>query len=305
MDNIYGLKLRVTYYARVSTDSDSQYSSIVNQRDYFYNYINSVSNWRYVDGYIDYGISGKSVNNRSNFLRMIKDGINNKFDLILTKSVSRFARNTVDSIKYTDILKSKGVGVFFINDNINTLCNDSEFRLTLMASIAQDEIRKLSESVKFGLQESINRGVVLGNDNILGYRKNKGKLVIDNKESIIVRDIFNLFVSDKYSYKDVSRIINNKYKRKFNSSSIKRILSNYKYKGYYCGRKSRVIDYKSGKRIYYDKDNWVIYEDKNIPKIIDTYVWDKANDIINKRKKKVYRKYDVMCGIHNKRENMC
>ncbi|MBQ6494446.1 MAG: recombinase family protein [Bacilli bacterium] len=297
--NIFDLKLRVTYYARVSTDNDSQYSSIVNQKYFFSNYINNVSNWIYLPGYIDEGISGKSVKDRSNFLRMIDDGINNKFDLILTKSVSRFARNTIDSIKYTDILKSKGVGVYFINDNIYTLNSDSEFRLTLMASIAQDEIRKLSESVKFGLSESINRGVVLGNNNILGYRKDKGKLVIDLDEAVIVRDIFSLFITNKYNYKELSLIINNKYDKRFNSSSIKRILTNYKYKGYYCGRKSRVINYKSGKRINLDNSKWIIYKDRNIPFIIDEGVWDMANNIISS-KKRYKRKYNVICGIHNK-----
>ena len=299
--NIFELKLRVTYYARVSTDSNSQCSSIVNQNDFFNNYINNIDNWEYVPGYVDEGISGKDVKKRNNFLRMINDGINHKFDLILTKSVSRFARNTVDSIKYTDLLKSNGIGVFFINDNINTFLGDSEFRLTLMASIAQDEIRKLSDSVKFGLNESINRGVVLGNSNILGYKKNKGKLVIDDEEAKIVRDVFLLFVTDKYYYSDVAKIINNKYSKKFDSTSIKRILTNYKYKGYYCGRKSRVINYKNSKRISLSKDKWLIYKDNNnVPLIVSENIWNKANEIIKKRKY-CYSNYNIYCGIHKKK----
>ena len=288
--NIFDLKLRVTYYARVSTDNDSQNSSIVNQKDYFYNYINSIDNWVYVSGYIDEGISGKEVSKRDNFLRMIKDGVDGKFDYILTKSVSRFARNTIDSIKYTDLLKSKGIGVYFINDNINTLSNDSEFRL-----------RKLSESVKFGLRESINRGVVLGNNNILGYDKCNGKLYINKEEAIIVKDIFNLFVTDKYSYRKVALIINNKYNKRFDSTSIKRILTNYKYKGYYCGRKSMVINYKNSKRISISPDNWIIYKDNiNVPSIVSEDIWDRVNNIINNRYNN-RGKYNVMCGIHNKR----
>ena len=298
--NIYDLNIKVTYYARVSTDNCTQSSSIVNQRDFFYNYINNVKNWKYIDGYIDEGISGKDVKNRVNFLKMIKDGIDGKFDLILTKSVSRFARNTIDSIKYTDLLKNNGVGVIFINDNINTFNNDSEFRLTLMASMAQEEVRKLSESVKFGLRESINRGIVLGNNNILGYIKNKGKLLIKEDEAIIVRDIYKLFITDKFNYSDLARIINNKYNKLFNSTSIKRILTNYKYKGYYCGRKSIVIDYKHNKRINVNKDDWIIYKDnKNVPSIVSEYIWDKANDIIDRRNNN-NNKYRVLCGIHNK-----
>lgn len=302
-DDIYNLHLRVTYYARVSTDNDTQSSSIVNQRDFFNKYISNIESWSLVDGYIDEGISGKEVTKRSNFLRMIRDGVNNKFDLILTKSVSRFARNTIDSIKYTDLLKSKGIGVIFINDNINTFSSDSEFRLTLMASIAQDEIRKLSENVKFGLKQSIDRGVVLGNSNILGYVKDNGKLKIVEEEAIIVRDIFNLFVTNNYTYSVVARIINNKYNKNYDSTGIKRILTNYKYKGYYCGKKSLVIDYKYGKRINIDKDNWVLYKDnEHVPVIVKESIWDKANDIIdkrcNKRKNNIYNK-KVLCMNHN------
>lgn len=301
---IYDLPLRVTYYARVSTDCDTQVSSITNQVVYFDNLIKSCKNWEFVSGYVDEGISGKDVKKRDNFLRMIRDGMNRKFDLILTKSVSRFARNTIDSIKYTDLLKNKGICVFFINDNINTFYGDSEFRLTLMASIAQDEIRKLSESVKFGLKQSIDRGVVLGNDNILGYRKDKGKLVIVENEALIVRDVFDLFITDCYSYSGVARIINKKYDKRFDSTSIKRIVTNYKYKGYYCGRKSTVIDYKSNKRENINSRDWVIYKcyDK-VPPIVLEQVWDMANEIVLKRKRNFYKsKYSgkVFCGIHSK-----
>lgn len=301
--NIYELNLKVTYYARVSTDSDTQNTSITNQIDYFKKYINYNPNWQLVTGYIDEGISGKGIKNRINFQKMIKDGLNHKYDLILTKSVSRFARNTIDSIKYTDILKNNGIGVIFINDNINTLQNDSEFRLTLMASIAQDEIRKLSESVKFGLHQSINRGVVLGNNNILGYQKNKGKLVIDSKESSIIKDTFNYFSTNKYTYSSLSRLINQKYHKNFDSTSIKRILTNYKYKGYYCGNKTIVMDYKNNKRKNLSQDKWIIYKDnKNVPAIIDEKLWNKVNKMILTKKKK-YKKnpYHIYCGIHHQK----
>lgn len=300
--NIYDLNLKVTYYARVSTTNDAQSTSIMNQVDYFINMIKNNSNWTFVKGYIDEGISGKSAYKREKFLEMIQDGLNKKFDLILTKSVSRFARNTIDSIKYTTDLLYKGVGVFFINDNINTFLSDSEFRLTLMASIAQDELRKLSESVKFGLQESINRGVVLGNNNILGYQKNKGKLTIHKKESKIVKEIFNLFITASYTYIDVARIINQKYNKKFDSTSIKRILTNPKYKGYYCGRKTMTIDYKNSKRKNIPEEKWIIYKDYNkVKPIVTEEVWNKANLIIDKRKEKKSSPYKgrIICSIHN------
>lgn len=301
--SIYDLSLRVVYYARVSTVSEEQMISIVNQVDYFVNYIKGYSNWQLVDGYVDEGISGKDASKRDNFIRMINDSKDGKFDLVLTKSVSRFARNTIDSIYYTNLLLDRGIGVIFINDSINTFYSDSEFRLTLMASIAQDELRKLSESVRFGLRQSINRGVVLGNDNILGYCKDNGKLVIVEDEAIIVREVFNLFISGIHNYSEISRIINSRYNSKFNSMSIKRILTNYKYKGYYCGKKSEVIDYKKGNRRVIDKGDWIIYRDyDNVPFIVSEDVWDRVNEVIESRKNTYIDKYKnkVFCGVHGK-----
>ena len=301
------LKIKVTFYARVSTDHEEQLSSITNQINYFIQYINNNPNWKLHKGYIDEGISGKNAMNRKNFLKMIEDAKNHKFNLILSKSVSRFARNTIDSIKYTNILLKEGIGVLFINDNINTFYSDSEFRLTLMASIAQDEIRKLSESVRFGLQESIKRGIVLGNNNLLGYQKNKGKLIIIEAEAKIVRDIFLLFKTKKYNYKTLSQIINTKYQLNYDSTRIKRILKNYKYKGYYCGRKSKVIDYKNSKRKKIEEKNWIIYKDNiTIPPIIEESIWNKVNEIIKKRKKTIPKELQVYkdiayCNIHQKK----
>lgn len=303
--SIYDLELRVVYYARVSTEFNTQSTSIVNQVSYFSKFISNVTGWRLVRGYIDEGISGKNIKNRVNFRQMIKDGVNNEYDLILTKSVSRFARNTIDSIKYTNLLLDNGVGVYFINDNINTFSGDSEFRLTLMASIAQDEIRKLSESVKFGLRQSIDRGVVLGSSNILGYEKNNGKLSIVEREACIVRDMFNLFSRGTYSYSELARIINRKYYKNFDSTGVKRVLTNYKYKGYYCGKKSTVINYKNSKRRNYDSSEWVIYKDtKVVPAIVNESLWNKVNDIIIKRSKNRGNKREVFlvfCMLHNKK----
>ena len=173
------LPLYVTFYARVSTDHEEQLNSLENQVMYFENYIRSQDNWTFVPGYVDEGISGTSVNKRDNFLKMISDAKKGKFNLILTKEISRFSRNTVDSIKYTQELLANNVGVFFLNDNINTFDSDSELRLTIMSSIAQDEIRKLSERIRFGYKRSIEKGVIPGNNNFYGYKKNKGKLEID------------------------------------------------------------------------------------------------------------------------------
>ena len=169
--SIYDIPLRVTFYARVSSEKDEQLNSLDNQISYYRDFIKKNANWEFVDGYIDEGLSGISTKKRENFNNMISDAKAGLFDLVITKEITRFARNTLDSIKYTRDLISYGVGVFFQNDNINTLDEDSELRLTLMSGIAQDELRKLSSRIRFGHQEAIKKNVVLGNSRIFGYRK--------------------------------------------------------------------------------------------------------------------------------------
>ena len=165
---IYDIPMRVTFYARVSSDSDEQLNSLDNQIAYYENFIKKNEKWIFVPGYIDEGLSGISTKKRKHFNEMISDAKTGMFDLIITKEISRFARNTLDSLQYTRQLLSMGVGVFFQNDNINTLDEDAELRLTIMSSIAQDELRKLSSRVKFGHQQAIKSSVVLGNSRIFG-----------------------------------------------------------------------------------------------------------------------------------------
>ena len=152
---IYDMPLKVVYYARVSTDKDDQLNSLENQQNYFEEMIAENKNWKFVRGYIDEGISGTAVKNRTQFLNMIEAASLGKIDLILTKEISRFSRNTVDSIKYTEYLLKQGTIVYFLSDNLNTIQEDAEFRLTIMSSLAQDEVRKLSERVKFGINRMI------------------------------------------------------------------------------------------------------------------------------------------------------
>ena len=176
--SVYDIPLRVTYYARVSSESDEQLNSLGNQIAYYEDLIRKNLTWTFVPGYIDEGLSGISTKKRENFNRMIDDAAMDKFDLVITKEISRFARNTLDSIQFTRQLLGYGVGVFFQNDNINTFDEDSELRLSIMSSIAQDELRKLSSRVKFGHQQAIKSNVVLGNSRIFGYTKADGRLVI-------------------------------------------------------------------------------------------------------------------------------
>ncbi|MBR3660775.1 MAG: recombinase family protein [Bacilli bacterium] len=287
---IYDLPLRVTYYARVSTEMEEQLNSLNSQVMYYERLIKRNSNWIFVPGYIDEGISGASVNKRNDFLRMINDAKKDIFDLIITKEVSRFARNTMDSIGYTRNLISYGVGVYFESDNINTFESDAELRLTIMSSLAQEEIRKLSERVKFGYKRSIEKGVVAGSNNILGFKKDHGKLIIIEDEAKIVRKIYELYVYEGIGTTRLSYVLFNKYGYKnsrgkpIDPSNIRDIIRNPKYKGYYCANKSETLDFKTKARRNKPKDKWVIYKDfKNIPPIVSEELWDKANNIIEAR----------------------
>lgn len=290
--SIYDLKLRVTYYARVSTEKDEQVHSLKNQIEYYSDFIKRNQKWTYVDGYIDEGISGTSVNKRESFLKMISDAKLKKFDFIITKEISRFSRNTLDSIKYTQELLSYGAGVLFQSDNINTLMPDAELRLTIMSSIAQDEVRKISERVKFGFKRAIEKGVVLGNNKIWGYRKDAGKLVIDEKEAEIVRLIFDMYATQNMGIRGISARLDNMGIRNnkgnpFSFSTIKNILTNPKYMGYYCGNKTHKFDYKLHDRKYLDQTEWVMYKDEEtVPPIVNEDIWQKANYILRGRSEK-------------------
>ena len=291
--NIYSLPLRVTYYARVSTDQDAQLHSLSAQVKYYEDFIRNNESWEFIDGYVDEGLSGTSTSKREAFLKMIEDAKLHKFDFIVTKEISRFSRNTLDSIKYTQELLKNGVGVLFQSDNINTFMPDSELRLTIMSSIAQDEVRKISERVKFGFKRSIENGVVLGNDRILGYKKDNGKLVIDEKEAKIVREIFDMYATQNLGIRTISaRLADNGYRNSngnpFSFSTIKYVLTNPKYMGYYCGNRSHKYDYRSNDRKYMDKSDWIMYkDDQNVPPIVSEELWNKANCILSARSKKM------------------
>lgn len=188
--------LRVAAYCRVSTDKEDQTNSFESQKLYFENEIRKNPDWELVKIYADEGISGTSTKKRTEFNNMIRDAKNGKIDRIITKEVSRFARNTVDTLQYTRDLKSKGIGVLFCNDNINTLDSDGELRLTIMASIAQEESRKTSERVKWGQKRRMEQGVVFGR-NILGYHLKDGVLTVNEEEAKLVRHIFNKYLEGK------------------------------------------------------------------------------------------------------------
>ncbi|MCL2170674.1 MAG: recombinase family protein, partial [Defluviitaleaceae bacterium] len=252
-------------------------------------FIRGRENWEFAGGYVDEGISGKSVEKRAQFLRMIRDARDGAFDLIITKEISRFSRSTLDSIKYTQDLLGCGVGVLFQSDNINTLLPDSELRLTIMASIAQEEVRKLSERLRFGYRRSIEKGRVLGQNNMFGYEKADGRLTVVEAEAAVVRRIFELYVRGDMGVRRIGRelekegIVSPNTGRMFGSDSIKYILQNPKYKGFYCSGKTVSIDYRQNKRIRMEDADWHVVRDGNIPAIVGEEIWDRANAMYRAR----------------------
>lgn len=286
--SIYDIELNVAYYARVSTEKVEQQASIKHQEEHFEELIHSNNRWKFAGSYIDDGISGIHADKREEFQRMLRDAKLGKIDMIITKEISRFARNTLDSIQYTRELLSYGVCVWFQNDGINTIDDDSEFRLTIMAGVAQDEIRKLSSRVKFGHAQSIKNGVVLGH-RMYGYSNNQGKLELVPEEADMVRMIFQDYASGISTPRIEKKLWDMGYRSlkggKINRDVIKNIIRNPKYKGYYCGGKVKVIDMFTKKQEFLPQSEWVMFKDdgSRVPQIIDEATWEKANAYLRER----------------------
>ena len=302
--SIFDLPLRVTFYARVSTEKYEQLNSLENQVQYYTELIQSKPNWTYVEGYIDEGISGTSTKKRDSFNRMIADAKAGRFDFIITKEISRFSRSTLDSIQYTQELLEHNVGVLFQNDNINTLDTDSEFRLVVMAGVAQDEVRKLSERLKFGFRQSIKNGRVLGNDKIWGYDKQGCKLTVNEREAEPVRLIFELYANQGLGIRRISQKLfemgyASRKGNEFNVLTIRHILQNPKYKGWYCGNKTQSLDYRTKKKAFLDESEWVATPATNVPALVTEELWDRANALYKARSKQMVS-HQSAAEFHNR-----
>ena len=247
-------KRSVAIYARVSTEHEAQLSALENQVDWYRPILAARPEWTLTAQYIDEGITGTSAEKRPQFMKMIADAKQKKFDMIITREVSRFARNTVDTLQFTRMLKEYGVEVFFINDNIKTFDGDGELRLTIMATLAQDESRKTSIRVKAGQQTSMQNGVFYGNGNILGYDRVGKELVINPEQAKTVRMIFDMYLSGmgvmkiQYELEKAGRLTSTG-KTKWFASYISHMLKNSFYCGIITYHKEYTPDYLKQRKI--------------------------------------------------------
>lgn len=245
-------ELRVCAYCRVSTELASQAGSFENQVRYFTEYISSHEGWTLTEIYSDEGRSGTSVKGREGFRKMIIDAEKGLFDRVITKEISRFARNTVDALIYVRKLRGLGIGVSFINDGIDTMQPEGELRLTLISGIAQEESRRTSERVKWGQRRRMEQGVVFGCD-LLGYEVKDGRLIINEAEAETVRYIFGLYVGSGLGARSIANKLNSqgippKKTACWSPAVIRKILKNEKYAGDLIQGKSCTPDHLTHKR---------------------------------------------------------
>ena len=274
-------KRKVAGYARVSTDHDDQTTSYEAQMNYYTEYINSRSDWEFVKMYSDEGISGTNTKKRLGFQEMVEDALNGKIDLILTKSVSRFARNTVDSLTTVRKLKEAGVEIYFEKENIWTLDSKGELLITIMSSLAQEESRSISENVKWSKRKLAAEGAVsFGYANVLGFKLGEnGGFEIDEDEAKIVRYIFGLFLQGE-NPNSIAKILTEKEiptpagKTLWSYQTVKRMLQNEKYKGDALLQKSFTVDYLTKQKKKNEGELPQYYVENNHQAIIDKATFD-------------------------------
>ena len=276
-------------YARVSSDKDDQLNSLENQKSYFANYIKGRVEWEFVGVYWDEGISGTQTTKRTGFNNMIADAMNNKIDLIITKEVTRFARNTVDTLWHARELKERGIGIIFILDNIDTRDADSEYRLTIMASNAQEESRKTSERVKWGQRRQMEKGVVFGRD-LLGYTVKNGILHINPEEVPVVKAIFHKYTNEGKGTHVIARELleegmQPKRMKLWSNVVILRVLRNEKYVGDLCQKKTITPNYLTHKKKYNRGEEDMIYLKDHHEPIISRDLWNRTQEELKRRSK--------------------
>lgn len=280
-------------YCRVSTDQLEQLSSYEAQVEYYTTYITNHPDYELAGIYADEGISGTNTKKREQFNKMIEDCKNRKIDMIITKSISRFARNTLDCLNFVRQLKDLGIGVIFEKENINTLDAKGEVLLSILSSLAQDESRSISENSTWGIRRRFEQGkVALNHTKFMGYDKDEdGNLIINESQAKFVRRIFKDYLDGKGPNR-IARELEEDWvpnwngKAKWYEGSIRKMLSNEKYKGDALLQKTYTVDYLTKKRVENTGQVPRYYVEDNHPAIIDKDMWEAVQ--LEMERKKVF-----------------
>lgn len=295
-------KKKTGAYARVSTDSEEQLTSYSSQIKHYSEMIKSNPDWEFVGVYADEGISGTQVKHRKAFTRMINDAINGKLDIIIAKSISRFARNTLDTLKYIRMLREKNVDVYFEKENIHTLNLSSEMFLTLYSAFAQAESESTSQNIKMGLRAKMKRGELVGSKACYGYTWNKEtqQLEINESEALVVRKIFEMYASGKGNRIIARELNKDGYKTKkgkqWSDASVSRIIHQEKYCGDILQQKSYISDVLTHKQ---EKNNGALpkyYAENHHEGIVSKELWNRVKDICDKKVQKFADENRSMIG---------
>lgn len=272
------------------TEHEAQISALENQVQYYDDILSRHTDWTLVDRYIDEGITGTSIHKRDSFMRMLRDAKEKKFDLIVTRKVSRFARNTVDTLQQTRTLKTYGVEVWFTEDNIWTMNDeDGELRLSIMATLAQNESKKISQRVKAGQMISFKNGVLYGNGNILGYDRVGDKLVVNKDQADTVKRIFELYLKGN-GFRKIQDIMEQEGRKtatgltRWQSGNVNRVLQNLFYCGRIVYRKQYVPDYLVQKKINNHGAVDKVYVEGTHEKLVSPEDFDRAQEIREKHR---------------------
>lgn len=285
-----GTKKRACAYCRVSTDTEEQLTSYETQVTYYENYIKSKPEYEFAGIFADEGITATNTKRRNDFKRMIDAGLSGQFDMIITKSISRFARNTLDCLKYVRLLKDKGIGVYFEKENIDTLDSKGEVLLTILSSLAQDESRNISENSRWGIVRRFQQGKIrVNHTRFLGYDKDEnGELIINEEQAKVVRRIYNEFLSGK-GIRSIGKglqkdnVLTGAGGRKWYDSTVQKILRNEKYSGDALLQKTITTDFLTHKRVKNKGEVQQYYVEDSHPAIIPKEMFQRVQEEIKRR----------------------
>ena len=298
-------KLHVAAYVRVSSDSDDQENSFLTQYDYYNNLISSNPEWTYVDIYADNGITGTELAHRDEFNRMYSDCQDGKIDLIITKSVSRFARNTYDCIDTVRKLKTLGTDVIFEKENINTKSMNSEIELATLGSLAQEESMSISKNVSMGIQQRMKNGTFKQGSIPYGYYKEDDEWKINEEQAKIVRIIFREYINGKSMHKIAEELTEAGIKKnngsdKWNHQRISDILKNERYKGDAILQKSYTEEFPMKRKINRGERDMYYVKNHN-PAIVSPEIFDKANNLLASQGRRYCTRQKVRESALNKK----